>query len=141
MSEFLSKYRGFLAGVMKWDDLSALWLQIRRQPESRWYVYAIGEPVPESPASDEQLDQFIDSIDRLLHEEHEHDYCGIVYVDNVTSPTFVKIDDPNNLGVVCGYSDNPPLPGWVMSHLAPVDLQQAFPPPANRKRWWKRIFS
>ena len=126
---------------MKWDDLSALWQQVRLQKNSRWYIYAIGETLPQAPASDTQLEQFIDSIDHLLREEHEHDYCGIVYVDDATTPTFVKIYDPNNLGVVCGYSDNPPLPGWVMSQQAPIDLQQAFPPPANRKRWWRRIFS
>ena len=140
MSEFLEKYRGFLAGVMKWDDLTSLWQRLREQSGVAWYIYAVGEAVPESPVSREQLEQFIDSIDVLLRTEHDEEYCGIVYVDDPEKPSLVKIYDPNNLGVVCGFSDNPPLPGWVMSQLAPVDLEQAFPPPAGRKRWWKRIF-
>lgn len=140
VSEFLDKYTGFLAGVMKWHDLDVLWQNIINQ-QNHWYVYAVGEAVPESPASDGQLQQFIDSIDELLHREHDEDYCGIVYVDDAENPAFVKIYDPNNLGVVCGFSENPPLPGWVMSQLPPQDLQQAFPPTASRKRWWQKIFS
>ena len=141
MSEFLQKYQGFLSGVMQWDDLSALWQRIREQRGNPWYVYAVGEEVPGLPVSDEHLNQFIDSIDELLHKEHEHDYCGIVYVDDPQQPSFVKIYDPHNLGVVCGFSENPPLPGWVMSQLPPQDLEQAFPPTASRKRWWQKIFS
>ena len=141
MSEFLEKYSGFLAGVMQWDDLTALWQRIRDQSGSQWYVYAVGEEVPTSPASEQQLGQFMDSIDALLHKEHEHDYCGIVYVDDAENPSFVKIYDPHNLGVVCGFSEHPPLPGWVMSQQPPVDLEHAFPPTANRKRWWQRVFS
>ena len=141
MSDFLQKYRGFLGGVMKWDDLTNLWTCIRLQADTDWYVYAVGEAVPEQTANREQLLQFIQSMDELLHKEHDEDYCGIVYVDDAKNPEFVKIYDPNNLGVVCGFSDNPPLPGWVMSLQKPEDLELAFPPPAGRKSWWKKIFS
>ncbi len=141
MSEFLQKYRCFLGGVMKWHDLTNLWARIREQQDANWYIYAIGDTVPDSTATSDQLLKFIDSIDELLHKEHDEDYCGIVYVDDVENPEFVKIYDPNNLGVVCGFSDNPPLPGWVMSQIQPEDLELAFPPPASRKRWWKKIFS
>lgn len=141
MSEFVDKYTGFLGGVMQWDDLTRLWQRIREQQESSWYVYAVGETVPVSAASEKQLFLFIDSIDDLLHKERDHDYCGIVYVDDADSPGFVKIYDPNNLGVVCGFSENPPLPGWVLSQLPPEDIEQAFPPTASRKRWWQKIFS
>ncbi len=138
-NDFLLKYRGFLSGVMKWHELSQLW-QVIQQQQRDWYIYAVGEAPPETTANADQLEQFIRSIDELLHREHAEDYCGIVYVDDVNRPSLVKIYDPNNLGVVCGYSENPPLPGWVMSVLAPIDLQQAFPPSASRKRWWQKIF-
>jgi hypothetical protein len=139
-TDFLKKYRGFLSGVLKWDELSRLWETISEQQQS-WFIYAVGETPPDMPATPEQLDKFIHSIDELLRKEHEEDYCGIVYVDDVKAPSLVKIYDPNNLGVVCGYSENPPLPGWVMSQIAPLDLQQAFPPSGSRKRWWQKIFS
>jgi hypothetical protein len=41
--------------------------------------------------------------------------------------------------VSCGYSDNPPLPGWILSRIAPADLQAAALP-GNRRRWWQRLF-
>ncbi len=87
------------------------------------------------------LERFIDEIDALLREQHAEAYCGIVYADNPTDPGFIKIYDPDNLGVVCGFSDNPPLPGWVLSLTAPVDLPTALPPPKGRSRWWQRLFS
>ena len=52
----------------------------------------------------------------------------------------VKIYDPNNLGVSCGYSDNPPLPGWVLSRVAPVDLPRAQQQAQGRRRWWRGVF-
>lgn len=141
MSEFLTKYKGYLAGVMKWDDLTELWQRINQQTTTPWYLYAVGDEVPQQPASPEQLQTFMQSMDELLRREHEHDYCGIVYVDHAQDPTMVKIYDPHNLGVVCGFSENPPLPGWVMSQNPPEDLEQAFPPTVSRKRWWQKIFS
>ncbi len=141
MSQFLEKYNGYLAGVMQWNDLSSLWQRIREQQDKAWYIYAVGDRVPVEVVSETQLSEFMDSMDKLLRREHEQDYCGIVYVDDLSNPALVKIYDPHNLGMVCGFSENPPLPGWVMSQLPPVDLELAFPPTASRKRWWQKIFS
>ena len=138
-SEFLTAFKGSFYNMLRWHELDALWEKVKID-STPWYVYAIGEVPPEQALSKEQLMTFIEEIDRLLHEEHEEDYCGIVYADNRETPSFIKIYDPNNLGVVCGFSENPPLPGWVMSKIAPEDLNAAFPPTGSRKRWWKRLF-
>lgn len=137
---YLAAFRGSFTGMLRWPQLDALWQTLREQADKPWYIYAVGEPVPEQPASREQLDTFIREIDALLRKEHDEDYCGIVYVDDPADPAFIKIYDPNNLGVVCGYSENPPLPGWTLSLLPPVDLPTALPPPGNRRRWWQRLF-
>jgi hypothetical protein len=89
----------------------------------------------------EDLNRFITEIDNLLRSEHDEKYCGIVYADDLQAPSFVKIYDPHNLGVSCGYSDNPPLPGWILSKLPPVDLPAAQHVPKNRKRWWRALFA
>lgn len=136
---YLSAFRGSFTSALRWPQLDALWGQVRAQPEG-WFLYAVGEPPPRAPATSADLLRFIEEIDRLLRREHDEDYCGIVYADDPAAPTMVKIYDPNNLGVSCGYSDNPPLPGWVLSRLAPVDLAAARQP-AGRRRWWKRLFS
>ncbi|MGB5253048.1 MAG: hypothetical protein WBN68_10020, partial [Sedimenticolaceae bacterium] len=111
---FLVAFRGSFTSALRWPQLDALWQRMRVQPAG-WYVYAVGEPPPSSPATADDLLRFIDRMDALLRAEHDEDYCGIVYADDPAVPRMIKIYDPANLGVSCGYSDNPPLPGWVLS--------------------------
>ena len=137
---FLRAFRGSFTAALRWHQLDALWDVLRADADGGWYLYAVGEQPPAAPAEAAQLHRFIDEIDALLRREHDEDYCGIVYADDRERPAFVKIYDPNNLGVVCGFSDNPPLPGWTMSKLRPVDLPAAQPAPRSRRRWWQRLF-
>ncbi len=131
-------FRGSFTSALRWHHLDALWQVLKQQPGDDWYLYAIGEPPPQQPSGRDQLHHFIEEIDTLLRSEHDHDYCGIVYADNLQQPTFIKIYDPNNLGVSCGYSDNPPLPGWVLSKLPPSELG-AERSTKSRQRWWQRV--
>ncbi|MGD8514362.1 MAG: hypothetical protein PVF52_02035 [Granulosicoccaceae bacterium] len=126
--------QGKFTGIMTWTDLDALWQRIR-DSESPWYVYDTEGSPPEAPLAPEQLAQQLGVIDRELHTRHEHDYCGIVYADKPAQPSFIKVYDPDNLGVVCGYSDNPPLPRWVLSHMPPAQLEQIKPKPSGWRRW------
>ncbi len=135
---FLNAFRGSFTSALRWPQLDALWDVIRRKGGDDWYIYAIGEPPPEAPVSEPRLTEFIARIDTLLRAEHREDYCGIVYADEPKDPAFVKIYDPHNLGVTCGYSTNPPLPGWVMSKLRPCDLP-ATRLGAARRRWWRSL--
>ncbi|MCF7984293.1 MAG: hypothetical protein K9L70_07810 [Thiohalocapsa sp.] len=139
-SPFLSAFRGSFTSALRWHQLDALWVVLRARAGDGWYLYAVGELPPAAPADAAAVERFIDEIDALLRSEHDEDFCGIVYADDLHDPAFIKIYDPNNLGVVCGYSDNPPLPGWVVSKLPPIDLPAAQPAPANRRRWWRRLF-
>ncbi len=139
-SAFLRAFRGGFTGILRWPQLDALWARLRDRADAGWYVYSVGDPPPTEPASAEALERFLTEVDALLRREHEEDYCGIVYVDDPREPTFVKIFDPHNLGVSCGYSDSPPLPGWILSRIPPVDLPEALPKPAGRRRWWRRLF-
>lgn len=138
-SPYVQNFRGGFYGILRWPQLDQLWSQLRNNTHNQWYLYAIGETPPEHTSNTVELNQFIDEIDTLLRKEHQEDYCGIVYVDNKENPEFIKIYDPNNLGVVCGFSDNPPLPGWTMSMEKPVDLNIAIAPPGNRRRWWQKL--
>jgi hypothetical protein len=138
---FVEKYKKGFSGILRWPQLDELWMRLRESPEKEWYVYHVGDTPPDIPVTSQDLDRFITNIDELLHTEHKHDYCGVVYVDNVTEPTYIKIFDPNNLGVSCGFSNQPPFPGWILSTLKPVDLIEAFPPTQSRKRWFQKIFS
>ena len=137
---FVEQFRGSFVSMMRWPQLESLWEILKQKSGAGWYAYAIGENPPEKPLTAEQMTTFLTEINELLREEHEEDYCGIVYADDAQKPTFVKIYDPNNLGVTCGYSNNPPLPGWTLSLIPPCDLEHALPSPGNRKRWWKSLF-
>ena len=140
-SDFRAAFKGSFSGVLRWENLDELWQRLREDAAGGWYLYAVGEPPPSETIGADELTHFIRQVDELIRREHGEDYCGIVYVDDASAPSFVKIFDPNNLGVSCGYSDNPPLPGWILSKLPPVDLQAPMPLPGNRRRWWQRLFA
>ncbi|MDF1528919.1 MAG: hypothetical protein P1R74_07295 [Sedimenticola sp.] len=139
--EFLSAFKGSFTSTLRWHQLDGLWALLREQARDDWFIYAVGEEPPQNPVSANDLNRFIDEIDVFLRREHDEDYCGIVYADNLAQPGFIKIYDPHNLGVSCGFSHNPPLPGWILSRIAPCDLPSTRVLPNNRRRWWRRIFS
>jgi hypothetical protein len=138
---FVSAFNGSFINMLRWEQLDGLWQAVRNHVKLNWYVYAVGEPPPATPAEPAQLERFLTEIDDLLHQEHDEDYCGIVYADDREHPRFIKIYDPNNLGAVCGSTGAPPpLPGWILSTIEPVDLNAALPPPGGRRRWWRKLF-
>ena len=136
-ADFRRFYEGRLWSIMSWDQLTAFWGRVEHEG---WYLYAIGEEAPTAPATAEQTSEFLRRIDALLRADHRHDYCSIVYADNIEQPSFVKIYDPNNLGVSCGFSQNPPLPGWIMCRVAPQPLEESRVIPAKRQRWWQTLW-
>lgn len=138
-SAYLQAFGGSFTSALRWHHLDDLWQQLRAAPEG-WFVYAIGNAPPAEVLSTKDFLSFLEGVNQLLRAEHEEDYCGIVYADDLNKPAMVKIYDPNNLGVVCGFSDNPPLPGWVLSRIPPVDLQADLPLPKNRRHWWQGLF-
>lgn len=136
---FARKLHGLFYGIMKWDDLAAFWQRL--DPAAGWYLYALGEAVPRTPADAQQVRRFIADIDRLLREEHREDYCSIVYADDLERPTFVKIYDPNHLGSACGSSKTRTLPGWIMSLTPPEELTPPWVVPNSRRRWWQNLLA
>lgn len=138
---FMQAFRGFFTSALRWEDLDHLWQTLLAAADNGWYVYAVGEEPPQSPVDAAHLTTFVKELDTLLRRDHHEDYCGIVYADDMESPSFIKVYDPHNLGSVCGSSSlPPPLPGWVLSRLAPTNLQ-AMRPTASRRRWWQRLFA
>ena len=139
-NSFHAAFKGRFESVLRWEQLDVLHASLVADADGGWYIYAVGEAPPESPASREEVLRFLTEVMALLRREHSEEFCGIVYVDSLQQPAFVKFFDPNNLGVSCGYSDSPPLPGWILSKMAPADLRAPGPLPGNRRRWWQRLF-
>ena len=138
---FYTAFRGSFTSVLSWAQLDDFWQTLRAQADAGWHVYAIGEPLPQQALTPEQVATFIQAIDTLLHADHYEDYCGIVYTDSKTQPSFIKIFDPFHLGSSCGGSGHPPIPGWIMSLLPPQVLEASWPLPENRRRWWRQLWA
>lgn len=138
-SPYYQAFKGSFSGILQWHQLDELWDTLNNNADD-WFIYATGESPPEVAATHEVLKKFILEVDKLLRQEHDENYCGVVYVDNKISPSFIKIFDPNNLGTSCSTGMAPPLPAWTLSKVKPIDLPASLPQPQNRKRWWKNIF-
>ena len=138
---FRQAFRGNFTALLSWQQLDELWDVVRRKADAGWYIYAIGTAVPTVKSSAGDVVKFIAEVNSLLRDEHYEDYCGIVYTDNKEEPTMIKIFDPNYLGVSCGFSNNPPTPGWLLSLIAPLPLESKRPLPASRQRWWQALWT
>ncbi len=138
---YLTAFRGYFSCVLRWQQLDRLWEQVFTDNSQGWYVYAVGEEIPTQPLYADALRKVITELDKLLRQDHSEDYCGIVYTDSMTQPAYIKVFDPNNLGSTCGSSGNPPLPGWILSKMQPINLPAAMPQTGNRRHWWQKLFS
>ncbi len=136
---FEQRLWGRFSGVLRWPQLEALWERVRAA-SSGWYIYDLEAPPPVRPASTEELITFLKRIDKHLRREHEYDYCGIVYADDLHEPSLIKIYDPGNLGAVCGPSGNRVLPRWVVSRTQPTVLREHAPSELPSIKWWQRLF-
>ncbi|MFP5407800.1 MAG: hypothetical protein ACLGGY_00820 [Gammaproteobacteria bacterium] len=132
-------YTGMLYSVMSWDQLTAFWKKI--DTDAGWYLYAVGQDVPQAPSPSDKVKQFTRELDELLRREHHEDYCAIVYADDLNHPNFIKIYDPNHLGSSCGSSatKSSVLPGWLMSLTPPRELVITGVVTGQRKRWWQNF--
>lgn len=140
MSTFTDLLNGPLYGVMRWEQWDVLCDKISSSGNA-WYAYAVGHGVPEVPRAGSSLNCALDEIGALLKREHDEDYLGIVYADDLSSPALVKIYDPNNLGAVCGSSGRVIPPGWVLSRHPPSPIASDIPVPNNRQQWWQGLLS
>ncbi|MDD2914873.1 MAG: hypothetical protein PHP70_06085 [Gallionella sp.] len=131
-NEFQARLNGRFQGILQWSQLDELWTRVKI---GEWYVYQLGELVPQNPLKGEALAQRIDALDALLHREHDETYCGIVYADDAEAPTLIKVYDPSHMGSSCSTVPSPP--GWILSATPPQAIELHTPVPNNRRRWWQ----
>jgi hypothetical protein len=129
---------GYLRGMLHWQELDALWLRVRAEPQG-WYLSQLGEAPPTSPLEAQALLRAVDEVDALLRREHRQTFCGVVFADAPEQPTFVKIFDPQHMGSMCSCSSEPVLPRWVLSRCPPDPLQVDAPAEGARRHWWSRL--
>lgn len=133
---FHARLKGAFQGVLQWQQLDELWVRVK---QGAWYFYQIGEALPTTPLSGDELARRIDALNELLHRDHEYNYCGIVYADDVDNPTLIKVYDPNHIGSSCSGDAAPSPPGWILSQVPPALIEIQAPTPNNRRRWWQLL--
>ena len=125
--DYFQQFKGRFLGVMQLDDCDTLLQTLVNNPDN-WYVYDTLESMPSATISADEFTKTITGIKAIIDEHHDERYCGIVYVDDLKNPSFVKIFHPNNLGKTCGSSENPPMPQWLISKEKPMDVVAEFGP-------------
>lgn len=138
--EFASRMNGYLSGMLRWEQLDALWQRVLAQPQG-WYVSEAGAVLPRQPLEADDLRQFVTELDARLRREHEHDFCGLAYTDDPGQPALVKVYDPQHMGSFCSTGNAPTPPRWVLSRSRPERIDDEAPAPAARRHWWSRFFA
>jgi len=138
-SNFKQEMRGYFTGILQWSDLDNLWIKVIERSEQEWYLFTVNDSAPLHASSELNLKKHIDWLDIELRETHKERYCGIVYVDNITKPSFIKIYDPKNLGTSCSCSAEQPLPKWILSIARPVNLVERSNDISKGIHWWNRL--
>lgn len=131
---FADTLNGTLWGLMRWSQWGALRAHIATG--EGWYFYAVGEALPAAPLAGPQLVKALTALDELLRRDHQDEHLGIVYADDLSRPSLVKIYDPHHMGG-CGGGNSPP--GWVLSRMPPELIEINHPRPENRRRWWREL--
>jgi hypothetical protein len=138
---YINKFNARFTGIQTWEQLDELWETLKEKANAGWHIHQPSQP-KDHPFDNKlkaiSLLEKIKEIDQQLRQEHQEKYCGIVYVDNKQEPTYIKIFEPNNLGKVCGSSENPVLPGWIISLMEPMDIDGYFYPP-KKDSWLSKL--
>ncbi len=127
---FLRLFNGDHLGVLKWEQLDALWARLRADADGQWYLITHREALPDKPASRDALARFLDHIDGIIRRHQDPVYCGFVFVDRRDDPSLIKIFNPKLLG--CGGGPpggGPSMPAWMISRVQPSPYEPEPPPP------------
>ena len=134
---FLQTYTGRMSGVLRWPQLDKLWHSL--DANDGWYLYELGNDIPTSPVNHDDLQMAIGQMDTFLRQEHNAEYCGVVYTDDIDDPSLLKIYHPKKMGASCGSSGSTVLPRWTLSRRPPVDLVEWALQKNHKPAWWKHM--
>jgi len=133
---FWAAYLGRFSGILNWPDVEHFWAVLVVSNDD-WYVFDPELPAPNRPASATELAQIITAATALINTRRDRSHCGAIYVDDIASPTFIKIFDPAAMGSACNISGIPVLPRWIISRIKPDDAPA--PPAFEKPSLFKRL--
>ncbi len=140
-AEYDALFSGRLSGVLNWNKMDEFWALLG-QDSNGWYIYTCNEDAPVTPSTPDDYMEFLDQSIGFIRERDTMNYCGAVYADGLSNPTFVKMFDPKKMGSACGSSKNPALPKWIISRVRPREILKATAKDKPGKRGlFKTLFS
>jgi len=128
---FWTLYGGKFAGLPSWTGFDAFWATLEASGGD-WYVFDPAGEAPAKPAAD--FADVLAEARATVEQVRARGFCGAVFADNLTAPSFVKIFDPYRMGGVCGGSRDRILPKWIFSRIRPDPLP-LLPEAPRRKRF------
>lgn len=136
-ASFVRHYMGGFSGILRWQQLDELWQWLNQHHANEWYLYATDAEPPQQPQPVNEFKQSLEHIDEYLRQTHKADYCGVVYVDNLQAPSYIKVYNPKGMGSSCSMSEIPPMPKWIISLEAPENLKELLEEPEKNHAWWQ----
>ncbi len=130
---FWRAYQGRFQGLLTWEAFDALW-QVMEESGGDWFVWDLEGDVPEAPGG---LAEALQAAREMYAEVRGRSYCGTVYVDDASAPSFVKAFDPYRMGATCGSSGERTMPRFVFSRIRPEALPE--PEPVPEPGFWRRL--
>lgn len=115
---FWSKFNGRFSGLLNWQDVDQLW-EVLSASRDDWYVFDMDGDLPNQCANATEFANFLSVTLAFLRKRLRGNHVGFVYTDNRVHPQFVKIFDPQKMGVSCGVSSARVFPRWTLSMIAP----------------------
>jgi len=133
---FWAAYQGRFSGVLNWPDVEAFWASMAAS-SGGWFVFGTEQVAPDATATAAEFAETLGKATELINTRRDRSHCGAIYVDDIQSPTFIKIFDPAAMGSACNISGIPVLPRWIISRIKPDNVPP--PPPPENLSLFKRL--
>lgn len=115
---FWRAYQGRASGLLKWEDVDALWPLLAVQSEG-WFVYDLETEPPLAPTPGISFAAFLPKAEALVNTRRDRSHSGAIYIDNREAPAFIKIFDPTHMGTACGGDHDMIFPRYILSKIKP----------------------
>ena len=128
---YWTAFQGKLHGFPMWPMLDRFW-PVLSESGGAWYIHDFdSDTVPDHPASGDDVAALLADVLEMYAPARSRSFCGVVFVDDTTNPTFVKLFDPWKMGASCGSSGERTLPRFVLSRIKPEPLPVATEDPVK----------
>ncbi|MDU8927757.1 hypothetical protein RXV86_10210 [Alisedimentitalea sp. MJ-SS2] len=122
---YWNAFQGKLHGFPMWQMLDRFW-PVLEASGGEWFIHDLeSDAVPDTTASAEELATLLKSVAEMYEPARSRSFCGVVFVDDLKAPGFVKLFDPWKMGASCGSSGERTLPRYVLSRIKPDSLPVA----------------